>query len=395
MSSTPVAAPILLPAFALFLSGASACGGGDGRDNLTQPDQDASDIMVPNTGTLVVIDRETGSTFNLRGEAFLGPLADEGLELEQLPGVNMFWFAWSIYFPGSEVWGRTETVRQATLPADKTGSTACGGGADCIPSLPNTGPPSGALAWTTKDAGDASYLRDTDLVLGTFIGRKPRAYPHNVLWWHEIANDQVDGVSYSVTFCPLTGSGVVWGGGGNPPSFGVSGNLFNSNLVMYDHASDSLWPQLWGGGVSGQRSGDWLTMLPATETTWAQWKEIHPETLVLSDDTGFSRDYQSYPYGNYRTDDSTTFRTTNPLPDPMYANKTMTFGLFDRPSGAARAYVHTDLASVAGARAAVNDSFGGEPVVVVYDEATQLAIAFVAEDGQGNPLTFDVAAFTP
>jgi len=371
------------------------CGGGDGRQNLPPPDQDPSAVLEPSEGALVFVDRETGSTFNLRGEAIDGPLAQRDYVLEQLPGVNMFWFAWTVFFPGSQIWGRSERVRAATLPTSKTGSPGCGGGADCIPSLPNTGPPTGALAWTRPGESGADYLDNDDLVIGTFFDRLPRAYPHNILWWHEIANDRAGELDYSVTFCPLTGSGVVWGNNGKVTSLGVSGNLFNSNLVMYDHATGSLWPQLWMGAVSGSEEGTWLEALPTTETTWGNWKKLHPETLVLSDDTGFSRNYRAYPYGDYRTNNSDTFRVTNPLPDDdLYPRKAMALGLMDRPSGAARAYVHSDLADV-GPRSAINDTFIGQPVVVIYEQASQLAIAFVARDPDGNILTFDAATYVP
>lgn len=350
--------------------------------------------LIPAPGSLVLVDRETKSTFNLRGEAIAGPEADKKRLLRQVPGVNMFWFAWSVFFPGSEIWGRSERVRDGALPENKTGSPGCGGGADCIPSLPNTGAPQGDLPWVSPDSPDAAYLASADLVLGVFYDGVARAYPHNILWWHEIANDHIGERRFSVTFCPLTGSGIAWSATDRGYTFGVSGNLFDSNLVMYDHVTDALWPQLWMGAVSGSPKGTWLTQLPISEMTWAKWKELHPDTLVISSRTGYSRDYSAYPYGDYRTDDGDTFRTTTPPPDPLYPNKAMTFGLADRPSGAAKAYVHGDLASKAGVRSATNDSFSGRPIVVVYEQASQLVLAFEAQTPEGT-LTFDAQGYAP
>lgn len=363
-------------------------------DQSIRPPDDGGNYAAPPppaaVGALVLVDRQTRSTWNLAGQAIAGPAAAAHRQLRQLPGVSMFWFAWSVFFPGSEIWGRPERARDASLPADKTGSPACGGGRDCIPSLPNTGVPRGDLAWTHPGAADVAYLADDDLVLGVFVDGAARAYPENVLWWHEIANDHVGARHFSVTFCPLTGSGVGWESGDAGRSFGVSGHLFDSNLVMYDHQTESLWPQLWMGAVSGANQGTWLTMMPLSQMTWVAWRALHPDTLVLSANTGYDRDYTQYPYGDYRTNDASTFRVTDPLPDPRYPNKAMTFGLIDRPSGAARAYVYSDLAASAGTSVAVNDEFGGRPVVVVYERDAQLALVFDRETADGT-LTFDAA----
>ena len=364
----------------------------------TNPDEYAWEALTPAEGSLVMVEKETGSTFNLRGEAIAGPLAADKRLLRQVPGVNMFWFAWSVFFPGSDVWGRTERVRAAELPEDKSGVRACGGGKDCIPSLPNTGPPEGPLAWVTPDAPEARYLLESDLILGVFRDGVARAYPHNILWWHEIANDQIGDQRFSVTFCPLTGSGAVFAVDKEGDTFGVSGKLFDSNLIMYDHNTDSLWPQLWMGPVAGDqaRSGVWLKQLPLSEMTWKRWKALHPETLVLSEQTGSSRNYTSYPYGAYRTDNSNTFRVTDPLPDPMYPNKAMTFGLIDRAKGAAKAYVHTDL-EAQGDRVVLNETFDGKAIVVVFEKESKLVLAFESpiSTKTGKPLTFEAAAFQP
>lgn len=351
-----------------------------------EPNTYSWEPLVPADGAMVLVDQATGTRFNLRGEAFDGPLADEKLLLRQVDSVNMFWFAWSIYLPGSEVHGRSQTVRAATLPADKVGNIACGGGKDCIPSLPNAGEPQGALAWSSPGATDMSYLNDDDLVVGVFQKGVARAYPHNLLWWHEIANDTIgDSLKFSVTFCPLTGSALVWDGTDNGLSFGVSGNLFNSNLVMYDHQTESLWPQLWMGAVSGpsEDGSTWLPRLPHQEMTWRSWRELHPDTLVLSGDTGYGANYTQYPYGNYRNEDDNTFAVTDPAPDSMFPGKTQTFGLVDKNAGIARAYVEDVLVEELGAKGVILDEFGGEPVVLVWDQAARSLLVFSRNTSAG------------
>ena len=406
MNATPMRAWGL--AVALSLAG---CSGDDGRFGLPAPDQQRHPSDSPDTyaysplaisaDDFAFIDRSTGSTFNLRGEAIDGPLADERRLLQPVAGFNLFWFAMSAFYPGAPIWrpGGDIQVRDGELAVDKSGFRACGGGRDCIPSLPNRGRPSGNLAWARPGDGDAAYLRDLDLVLGVFIDGVARAYPHNVLWWHEIANDHIDDFAFSITFCPLTGSGVGFAATEAGRTFGVSGQLFNSNLIMYDHASRTLWPQLWMGPAD--RATDWLEQVPIQEMTWRRWKQLYPDTIVLSSDTGFDRDYRQYPYGDFRTDDFDTFSATTPLPDAKYLNKVMAFALVDRSSGQVRGYVHDDLdAASEDGRLVINDTFNGRPVVVVYERETQRMVggrprsrgivrAFWADTPEG-PLDFDL-----
>ena len=367
----------LVAATALSL-GVIACDGqGEGRFGLPPPDQTRQVALSGDeyawtplpleASPFAFVDRTTGSTFNLRGEAIAGPLEAERRRLRPVAGFNMFWFAMSAFYPGAELWhpDGDRRVASGTLPAVKSGVRACGGGRDCIPSLPNTGRPQGNLAWVGPDNSEAAYLRDTDLVLGIFVDGVARAYPHNLLWWHEIANDQIDDIQFSVTYCPLTGSGLAFSAGVEGRTFGVSGQLFNSNLIMYDHGDRTLWPQLWM--APADRASGWLEQFPLREMTWGLWKRMFPDTIVLSDNTGFDRDYLRYPYGDFRTNDADTFRTTNPPPDPRYSNKTLVFALVDRASGAARGYVHNDLDAMSEeGHVVINDTFDGRPVVITY-----------------------------
>ncbi|HZX34466.1 MAG TPA: DUF3179 domain-containing protein [archaeon] len=148
---------------------------------------------------------------------------------------------------------------------------------------------------------------DTD---GIVLGKEqPKFYPYNIMIWHEIVNDTVDGVPVAVTFCPLCGSAIVFGRrvGGETVSFGVSGLLYQSNLLMYDSKTESLWSQVLGEAVVGEYTETKLLLLPSSVVSFRQFEEQFPNGLVLSDKTGYARDYSFNPYGNYDKDPSTFF----------------------------------------------------------------------------------------
>ncbi len=349
-------------------------------------------LWIPSQGDFALRDQQTGSLWNVRGQAFEGPL--KGAVLEQRPAFTAFWFAWSVFYDGSLVWNRQDANRSGsiepsgncTVPCDEI-RQACSG-RDCIPALDHDGRDNRPAAqMVAVDDVQAAYLKDNDQVLGVFLHGQARAYPHNLLWWHEIHNDRINDTEYSVTFCPLTGSGIVYSGfqAGRPIDFGVSGNLYNSNLVMFDRDGQTLWSQMLGQGVSGGQVGQALTMLPVVETTWGRWRQMHPQTLVASDQTGYRRDYTSYPYGDYRTNHANTFRPTNPQHDSIYPGKALVLGLVGEEG--AKAYAFDEMGTF-GDRVVVNDTFGGDRVVVVYEAQFLSAVPFSARLGE-TTLTFE------
>ena len=253
--------------------------------------------------------------------------------------------------------------------------------------------------FVSASSPQADYVRENDIVLGLTIGGEARAYPHNIGWWHEIVNDRIAGRSVVVSLCPLTGTGMVHDGEGDDGkrvALGVSGRLFNNNLVMYDRRDpwnqETFYPQMLGRGVSGPRAGSDLELLPVVETTWRFWKQMHPDTRVISKTTGHSRSYVSYPYGNYR-DPSTppTFQTT---PSPaantaydLYGPKEMVLGV--RFGEIAMAYPFASM----DANAVINDVVASNPIVVVFYEEERLALAF-DRTVDGEVLTFEKVAAT-
>ncbi len=144
-------------------------------------------------------------------------------------------------------------------------------------------------------------LADGDRVLGLDIGGVARAYPVRILNWHEVVNDRFGSRAVVVTFCPLCGTGMAFDGqvGSRSLSFGVSGLLYNSDVLLYDRATQSLWSQILQAAVSGPLKGTQLQAVPLTHTSWADWRRRHPATQVLSTDTGFERDYARDPYAGY------------------------------------------------------------------------------------------------
>ena len=157
-------------------------------------------------------------------------------------------------------------------------------------------------------------LEDSELVLGLNINGDIRAYPLQILVWHEIVNDVVGGKPVAITYCPLCFTNQVFSRTLNDDSiveFGTSGKLYNSNLVMYDRKSNSLWSQALGEGIVGDYSGVKLERIPFDIAYWKEWKKLYPESKVLTRDTGTVRPYGADPYGDYYTNDLILFPVAN------------------------------------------------------------------------------------
>ncbi|RMG22639.1 MAG: DUF3179 domain-containing protein, partial [Bacteroidetes bacterium] len=150
------------------------------------------------------------------------------------------------------------------------------------------------------------WLQPTDLVVGVRVGQVIRAYPHIILDWHEIVNDQVDSLAIAVTYCPLTGTAIGWKRRvkGELTTFGVSGLLYQTNLMPYDRKTNSTWSQMRMQAVNGELIETEAETWQVVETSWDSWKSMYPDSEVLSTQTGFSRSYGFYPYGDYKTNHS-------------------------------------------------------------------------------------------
>jgi len=218
-------------------------------------------------------------------------------------------------------------------------------------------------------AAAAAWLRPKEPVLAVEVNGDARAYPLQILMWHEIVNDRVGGRSVAVTYCPLCNSGIVFDRAvdGAVLDFGTSGKLYQSDLVMYDRQSHSLWAQMEGRAIVGTRAGTRLTMLPSNTIAFEAWRAAHPNGKVLSRETGHRRNYGANPYESYDDPGLRPFLFSG-RPDPRRLPKERVVGL--KMGEAARAYPWPILAR----ERVVNDTFAGEPLVIFYQTGTLSAL---------------------
>ncbi len=228
-------------------------------------------------------------------------------------------------------------------------------------------------------AYEADHLTPDDRILGVSLNGIQRAYPIRILNYHEIVNDRFGEQAVVVSFCPLCGTGMVFGREfkGKPVEFGVSGLLYNSDLLMYDRHTESLWSQIEGKAVAGPLKGEELELLPAQHTTWEAWLEQHPKSQVLSMHTGFHRDYSRSPYPGYEASEYVYFPISNV--DRRYHPKEPVLGI--RLNGEVKVYPFQELRA-AGAR--IEDQLGEQAILISYDDASQSARA-LDQEGQELP----------
>ena len=230
------------------------------------------------------------------------------------------------------------------------------------------------------EAGQADYLQAGDRVIGIVVNDQARAYPIAILNWHEIVNDEIDDQRFAVTFCPLCGTAMAFSANieGKVTDFGVSGLLYNSDVLLYDRDTESLWSQILGKSVAGKQVGKALTPIPISHTTWRDWRARHPTTLVLSDDTGHSRDYSRNPYSGYEKSRTTYFEVNNEAPD-TYHPKEVVLGL--AVDGVYRAYPFIELDKQDKKR--FTDTVNGSRFHFEWDSPNRsVAVA----DDSGNPV---------
>ncbi|WP_234353231.1 DUF3179 domain-containing protein [Streptomyces ardesiacus] len=245
------------------------------------------------------------------------------------------------------------------------------------------------------DADHARFLSDDQPVFGLEArgGERPCAYPQLVLIWHEIVNDRLNDRPLTVTYCPLAGTAIAFTG---PPdkaalTFGTTGNLVNSNLLMYDRQTDSTWPQLTGTAITGGRKGQTLATTPLLWTTWKQWRSAHPRTRVLSTDTGYLRDYGSDPYGSY-TRHSGYYVEGGPVFPVLARDRSRRLADKDVVLGLRRGAHHLAISKKRIEReGSVRAEVGGRPVRVVWDR--ELDTARLATDSRAPVEAFDAMWF--
>lgn len=230
-------------------------------------------------------------------------------------------------------------------------------------------------------AADKAPLRDGDRVLALSRHGTARAYPVRILNWHEVVNDRIGPDPVVITYCPLCGTGMAFAAraGEHATTFGVSGLLYNSDVLLYDRATGSLWSQVKQESIAGPLRGTRLQALPLEHTTWADWRARHPHTQVLSTATGHVRDYDRDPYAGYERIERLLFSVEHR--DDRFPLKEWVLGL--DVDGARKAYPFGVLARATRGSGSVRDTVGGRTVRIEYDGTNRTARAF---DGDGRLL---------
>ncbi len=242
-------------------------------------------------------------------------------------------------------------------------------------------PPIYAPAHVGVEESDG-WLEEQEPVVYVEIAGDARAYPLQILTWHEIVNDTVGGVPVAVTFCPLCNSAVAFDRrlDGVVHTFGVSGNLRNSDLIMWDHETQTWWQQLTGEAIVGGLAGRRLSVLPAHIVSYGDFRAARPDGLVLSRETGHVRPYGSNPYAGYDRVDKPPFLFTGDLDGRLLPKERVAAVTLD---GVDLAFPYSALRK----EGAVNHAVGGVGLVVFYKPGTVSAL-----DGRSIPDSRDVGS---
>ncbi len=248
-----------------------------------------------------------------------------------------------------------------------------GPGKDGIPSIDNP---------QFINANDATFLSENDLIVGIVQNGEARAYPHIILDWHEVINDEINGSFFTLNYCPLTGTAFAWESASNNErtTFGVSGLLYNANLIMYDRNTDSNWSQLQLECVNGVLINEKPKLYSVIETDWNTWQSLYPNTQVLSLETGFSRNYGVSPYGDYATNNN-RFIFRPEITNPALPNKERIYAIIDGDKS--KVYQFSDFSN----GKAIVDSFNNKDYLIYGN--SDLIYGFELEGDYSN-LTFEV-----
>ncbi len=224
-------------------------------------------------------------------------------------------------------------------------------------------PPIDAPAF--ERASTVDWLEDNEPVVVLSVDGESRAYPIQILTWHELVNDTYGDIPVTVSFCPLCNSAVAYRRDvdGRILDFGTSGRLFNSSLVMYDRQTESLWTHFTGSAVVGALTGTQLELLPLQTTSWASFRDANPDSLVLSRMTGHSRDYGRNPYPGYDDISQAPFLFDGEPDDRLQAKQHV---VAIRAGGDAAVVVLDDLAEIG----VIEVDVGGAPATVWHIPGT-------------------------
>ncbi|SER90404.1 DUF3179 domain-containing protein [Salisediminibacterium halotolerans] len=244
------------------------------------------------------------------------------------------------------------------LPSDVSEDILSGGPPpDGIPSIdqPN---------FVDLDEAD-QWLAPNEPVIWVEVEGEARAYPLQILMWHEIVNDTINGVPVTVTFCPLCNSSFSFHRelDGEILDFGTTGYLYQGALMMYDRQTESLWAHFGGEALGGPAAGEQLEVIPSSIVSWSEFQETYPDGLVLSRDTSHDRDYGENPYVGYDNADEPPFMFSGEI-DGTFAPKERIVAVEIEEQ--AKAYLTASLAE----ERVINDDELAEPIVLFFTEGT-------------------------
>jgi len=227
---------------------------------------------------------------------------------QQLPVLNStlaYYFSYNAMFPGAEIYNRGSTDAPDPIQNEpdwsiNTEFVAALSNFDGIKSIDNPQ----FILYKSRDYIDEPFFVTQDQrITAVKIGNTVRAYPHNILVRHEIVNDEIEGVPFTLSFCPLTATSYCWKR--ESDTYGVSGMLFNNNLILYDRNTISLWSQILGKSVFGPFKDQTVERISVFETTFSSLETFYDfKVEVMTLETGFVFDYSFNPYGVYNSEDA-------------------------------------------------------------------------------------------
>lgn len=234
-----------------------------------------------------------------------------------------------------------------------------------------------ALTKPDFDSAEETQIGDDEKVLAVIYKGVAKAYPLRMLTIHEIVNDVIEDQFYAITYCPLCGSGVAFAAniGSGHLNFGVSGLLYNSDMLLYDRNTESLWSQLAGSAIAGRLKGTELPRMPVWHTTWRGWLDSHPTSLVMRGDPNFKDAYKRDPYPGYTKTRRLLFRVDNKAPR-TYHPKEKVMGV--TVGDVAKAYPFVELNRQGLAQ--FNDTVGGSEIIIRWDASNESASASTTDN---------------
>lgn len=229
----------------------------------------------------------------------------------------------------------------------------------------------------------ADFLNENDRVLGISLYGETKAYPVRILNYHEIVNDRFGDTAVMVSYCPLCGTGMAFLAardskhGKEHFDFGVSGLLYNSDVLLYDRQTESLWSQIRKQAIAGPLKGQRLEQIPLEHTSWSDWRTRYPQTRVLSQETGYQRDYRRSPYADYANSERLMFEVS--ARDNRFPPKAWVIGI--EIDGIAKAYPFSELSKLAATQQSgeLLDQLGQQNIRLVFDAANRSGRVYAAD----------------